>query len=215
MTTFDITEAARVTFRLTQDFTGEWFQFGIATGRRELDIADDLLDRCAEWGTDHLMGKIHACHLEELVYSEWGTSGFTGFHQKRSKLVHLAAASGAPLPPQCAVAVTLLNDTDTDISLKRRRGRLYLGLIAVTQLDTAGKLATIQQSGYLTMMQDLTDSLQSAVPASGNPDGPCIASAAEGRLITVDKYGVGLGIDTQRRRRQKIVESILYGPADT
>jgi len=43
----------------------------------------------------------------------------------------------------------------------------------------------------------------------------CIASAAEGKLITADVMGVGLGIDTQRRRRQKIAEDIVYEALET
>lgn len=214
MPTTDITNAARITYRCTQDYTGEIFQFGFAVAKRDPAVQSDMIDRMEEGWTDAVGGLLKKVHLVEIVYSEWGTSGFVGFHQKMSKPFNLAAGSDAPLPPQCAVVVTLLNTTDLDISLKRRRGRYYLGLIGVGQLDATGKLTTVQQDAFLALAQGLDKSVRDTVPVSGLPDGTCIASPAEGKLITADLCGVGLGIDTQRRRRKKIVESIKYDAID-
>jgi hypothetical protein len=40
--------------------------------------------------------------------------------------------------------------------------------------------------------------------------GLCIASAAAGLLYSADAFGVGRGVDTQRRRREKVSEEIAY-----
>lgn len=210
MSTYDISKAARITFKCREDNTSEEYQYSVATGARDPDVQDDILDRMEEFWTDELGGLTVKNHLVNITYAEWGTSGFTGFHQRLDHVVNLASNSGDQLPPQCAVVATFLNVSDPTISLKRRRGRMYLGLIGKTATGTDGKLTTTQRDALVLAMKALDDALKLTVPVSGNPDGICIASQAEGKLITADKVSVGLGVDTQRRRRKKITEGMVY-----
>lgn len=210
MTVYDIDQAARITWRMTQNITGEVFQFGLSTGRREEGGVDDLLEAMEVAWDEELSGRLAQCTLREIVYAEWATSGFVGFHQVSSIMVSHASTGGNPLPPQCAVVVSLLNTTDTDVSLKRRRGRTYLGLIPTSHIDASGKYAAAQHDALEPAWANVVQHLINLVSASEAPPGPCIASAAGQQLITADKYGIGFGIDTQRRRRQKVDEAIEY-----
>jgi hypothetical protein len=207
-----IDHAALITFRLQQTFDGELWQFGAKCYERDPADIDDLLASVLSWITTGDLIMEHTT-LTGITYSEWGSSGFTGFHQAASILTSHSFSSGNQLPPQCAVVASLLNTTVPGVSIKRRRGRIYFGQIPVAFVDGDGQL----NSTALTTYQDSVDGLQDAllaVPAvSGAPvgmDGLCIASPAEGSLLTADSRGVGLAVDTQRRRRRKRVESITY-----
>ena len=48
----DITQAARITFRLRQTTDNEQFQFGVSTGARGNASHADLLDAVATWWDD-------------------------------------------------------------------------------------------------------------------------------------------------------------------
>lgn len=215
MSTIDIADTARLTVRLKETATSEIFQFGVGVSQREPDVWSDFLDRIDEWCTTDLPNVVSGATAYQLVYAEYGTSGFTGYHQKAEKVINRAGNSSAILPPQNAVCVSLLNDEDTDISLKRRRGRMYLGLVRVSWLDGNGKLTSTPINDITVAIQNLTDRIQDTVPVAGLPDGMLINSLAEGKGITVSKIGIGAAVDTQRRRRQKVNEAIVYQPADT
>lgn len=215
MATIDIADTARVTVRLKESGTNEIYQFGFGLSRREPDTWSDCLDRIDEWLGTNLANICSGCTAYQLTYAEYGISGFTGYHQKAEKVISRNGNFSAIIPPQNAVVVSLLNDVDTDISLKRRRGRIYLGLVRVSWLDGNGKLTTTPQNDIVVAIQNLFDAVQLTVPVSGLPDGLLINSLAEGKGVTVTKIGVGAAVDTQRRRRQKVSEAIVYAPADT
>lgn len=214
MTVLDITNAALVTFRLRQTLDNEDWQFGCKTIIRDPADQIDLLTAALGWITsgDLIMERTA---LTAITYSEWSTSGFTGFHQLQAVLASDTFSSGNQLPPQCAVVVSLLNTTETSLSIKRRRGRIYWGQIPVANVDGDGQLSTSSRNDYGTAVESLDAALRS-VPSgalSGSDlDGLCVCSPAAGEIMQADFYGVGLAVDTQRRRRRKRTESISYQP---
>jgi hypothetical protein len=125
-------------------------------------------------------------------------------------MVNIATGSGAITPPQCAVTVSLLNIQEPQDSIKRRRGRMYFGPVPVSQLGSDGRLTT----GAVDLYESVIPTLQSALLADAGVNdatsGLCIASAAAGLLYSADAFGVGRGVDTQRRRREKVAEEIAY-----
>lgn len=210
MTSQPIEDSALLTFRFKQTADDEEFQWGIKIVKRlEADWAA-LLAAVHTWGTGHLAHFTHGCTLTGITYSEWETAGFTGFHQAASLVTADAMGSGNPLPPQCAVVLSLLNDDEPSTPLRRRRGRVYLGLVSQTMIDTNGRLATIQQSGIQTDFVALQTALETVASTTGDFNGISIVSQADGVIRPANKIGVGLGIDTQRRRRRHVVESITY-----
>jgi hypothetical protein len=208
-----IEDAAHITFRMKQTPTSEDYQFGFSTGIRGDLAAQDLLDELDDWfGADGASLMAQAT-LTEIVYSEWGTAGFTGFHQKFTKLTSQSSGSGNILPPQCAVVVSLLNDVENGESIKRRRGRIYFGTTPVSHLGTDGRLTSGGPALYLGAMASLQTALNAFAASTPSDSGVCIASRAADLLFVTTKFGVGRGVDTQRRRREKVQELITYEDA--
>ena len=210
MATLEIDEAAHITFRLNQLATNEIIQWGFSTAKRGEFSILTLLDAMASWFEDAAVALVEQVTCSEIVYSEWGTSGFVGFHQVQSKIVSLSTGTGAVLPPQCAAVVTLLNLEDVADSIKRRRGRMYFGTLPTSLIGSDGRLTTAAQDVYLVEMDELQSALNGVASASGNLSGLCIASRAGGTLYDAGSVGIGRGVDTQRRRREKVVEEIAY-----
>lgn len=210
MATQPIEDAAHITFRMHQTATGEIQQVGFSTIKRaDFDIVG-LLDDMETWYEEDGASLSAQSNLDEIVYAEWGSSGFTGFHQVQVKMVSVASGSGAITPPQCATTVSLLNLQEPGDSIKRRRGRMYWGPVPVSHLGSDGRLTT----GVPTLFEDAMATLQAALLAAAGVNdatsGLCIASAAAGLLYSADAVGVGRGVDTQRRRREKVSEEITY-----
>ena len=210
MTSEPIENAALVTFRLRQTADAEDYQFGVKMLKRNSSSWGTLLGAMHTWATGHAVHFCHGCTLTGITYSEWETSGFTGFHQVAALVASDTLGSGNPLPPQCAVVVSLLNTDEPGTPLRRRRGRIYTGTPSQTMIDTSGRLATIQQSGIATDFVALQTALNANASILGSFNGISIVSEADGVIRPANEIGVGLGIDTQRRRRRHLQESIVY-----
>lgn len=106
-------------------------------------------------------------------------------------------ASG-PLPPQCCVVVSMR----TAVFNKSGRGRFYLPAFGVDVL-AAGRLPTTARSQVTTAAQKMVQSLNGAGYTV------CIYHRATKTHDNVVSVNVGDVYDTQRRRRDKLVESRL------
>jgi hypothetical protein len=206
----DITAAARITFRLRQTSDNEEFQFGVSTGGRDIELWSTLLDDVASWYDDDGSSLVCQTTCDEVTYSEWESSGFTGWHQKASLMTAITSGTGAALPPQCAVTVSLLNLGSPEVSIKRRRGRAYVGLVPISQLDSAGRLTTGARALYASVIPTLQAAMNGVAAFDPAFSGICVASPTDGHLFIADKFGIGAGVDTQRRRRQKVSEGSVY-----
>jgi hypothetical protein len=208
----DIAHSALVTFRFKQTFDGEDWQFGIKTEKRDSADWETLLTAALGWASSGDL-VLERTTLTGITYSEWETSGFTGYHQVFSILASHSFSSGNQLPPQCAVVVSLLNTDTPGVSVKRRRGRIYIGQIPTAFVDGDGVLLSSSQVSYRGAMDSLQTALEGVPSGSPDPavlDGICIASEAEGSIFSADVCGVGAAVDTQRRRRRKRLEGIVY-----
>jgi hypothetical protein len=111
----------------------------------------------------------------------------------------LVGTSGSgPLPPQIAVCVSLR----TAFSGARFRGRFYLPSPVTSTLATTGRLATTNVATFATALSSAFAAALSGVPLSF-----LVIYSRVGRstspVLTLD---VGDVFDTQRRRRDKLVE---------
>lgn len=104
-------------------------------------------------------------------------------------------AAGAMLPFQCATAVSLR----TVFATRRGRGRFFLPPLAVGAI-AGGRLTTAAQTTIADKVQEMMLFLQSGSQT------PVVYSRASRAAITVTSIDVGDVIDTQRRRRNKLVE---------
>lgn len=110
-------------------------------------------------------------------------------------------ATGEMLPFQCASSISWR----TALATRAGRGRIYLPPLAVSVLDT-GRLSAAAVSTIVDAAGQLTDSL----------DGAGLALILFGRTTftqtPVTSLDVGNVIDTQRRRRNKLIEVRTSAP---
>ena len=208
-----ISNAARVTFRLQNNSTFEDFQWSVATAQREGTDVADLIDAMEAAYAADWIGLTGKTTLMELVYSEWQTGpDFTGFHAQRTRIVSGVTQSGGCLPPQCAVVISLLATDDLTLPIRQRRGRFYHGLLSTGSITTDGRIGSTYHGGVQTAAENL-DAAMRTVPSTVSGagfSGLCIAGPTSGLLQSAEQLGVGLAVDTQRRRRQKVAEAIVY-----
>lgn len=104
------------------------------------------------------------------------------------------------LPPQIAVVVSLR----TELANRAGRGRFYLPAPA-TNACTAGRLTTAIQTNIVNAMTRMF----SALDAAGAT--PVLFSRTTFANTTITSFNVGDVFDTQRRRRNQLVETRVSG----
>lgn len=103
------------------------------------------------------------------------------------------------LPPQCSIVVSLR----TAFASRSDRGRYYLPAISSDQLTPAGRLSSTPQNAILSAVV-AAHSAEILVGAGC----PLVVYSRKNRAVEpVVSIDVGDVIDTQRRRRDKLVES--------
>lgn len=114
----------------------------------------------------------------------------------------LTAVSGtaSPLPLEVAIVTSFYNSTETSTTIRRRRGRVYLGPINLTCLDAAGTYPLVTDA-TLTKINTAMEAMQVAAAAADVPW--CVWSRASGELFPVDSGWTENDFDTQRRRGAK------------
>lgn len=105
------------------------------------------------------------------------------------------------LPFQCATAVSLR----TIFATRRGRGRFFLPPVTVAAI-ASGRLLTTAQ----TTLADAAQSMMTVLAGQGQT--PVVYSRASRAAITITGIDVGNVIDTQRRRRNKLVEVRISRP---
>lgn len=105
-------------------------------------------------------------------------------------------ATGEMLPYQCTVAVS----TRSDLATRAGRGRFYLPPLA--EGNTAGgRLSSTAQAGIVTAVNQFFSSLD-----TGGLE-PVILSRSTMGTTPITRFDVGDVIDTQRRRRNGLLEN--------
>lgn len=104
-------------------------------------------------------------------------------------------AATATLPPQNAVAVSWRSDTAT----RAGRGRLYLPPFATGAL-AAGRLSGASVTDVVAAVKAMADVIVGAALQ------PVLYSRTKFTTTAITKFDVGDVVDTQRRRRDKLIE---------
>lgn len=143
-----------------------------------------------------LDSSLHATNSAASAFS--GGSAFVG-------------TSSTGLPAQNSLVVTTLADDPTHFVPHRanRRGRFYLPTMGESILSSAGFVTT----GNRTSIAAAANAFVSGIdPILSNGAGvqPIIVSRKLASVSVMQYTGVGLLVDTQRRRRNKLVESTTY-----
>jgi hypothetical protein len=182
---------------------GEVFNFTMhftaVTGQAAV-MATDLADAVTlMWsGTNTPAGNITALYpaaigVDRVVVDELDFAG-KNVSQGRETLALVGTGTDEPLPPQCAVGISLR----TDVPTKAGRGRFYLPS-PVTPTVVNQRLDTAAQNDYLhgalAMLQHM----------NGLGWTPAIFHRNGDAATPVVSLDVGDVFDTQRRRRNKLV----------
>lgn len=102
-------------------------------------------------------------------------------------------------PPQCATVVSLRTATQG----RRSRGRMYLPPPALSVLNQNGDLQSSAAVVYADAIKALFESLNALISV----DAVSVYSRTSGGFFPITSVDVGTIIDTQRGRRNKLVES--------
>ncbi len=187
---------------------GEVFNFGIHVSG-VAGAADDVL---TAWTTavgqlfdhDAGLGNTTKSHIsdqtgvDDVTVAELDDSTGRQLTKVMGAAVHAGTNTDEPLPPQVAVAVSLR----TSLATKEGRGRLYLPPLA-TGAELGGTIILAAQEAILA-------GAQTALTTMGTAGFPCVIyhrGSVSGTMV--NRIDVGNVFDTQRRRRNKLVESRL------
>jgi len=122
------------------------------------------------------------------------------------------STSGNPLPPEVAMVMSFQAPPESGINQGRRRGRIYLGPLGVTNLGNDGRPA----SGRITQLKNAGEDLQDASDAASDWVW-CVYSRAqvadgENPVSFVESGWVDNEFDTQRRRGWKATSRSVWPP---
>jgi len=123
---------------------------------------------------------------------------------------HTWVGSGSNgLPPQDALVVTTYADDPASYvpHRARRRGRYYLPVLDGSMLSSSGQLAPTHQTGILGAAVSYFDDLHATSLSHGASLSTCVLSRTATDTNDIGWVGVGVIVDTQRRRRNKLIEN--------
>lgn len=184
---------------------GERFTFSVHTEK----AAGDVVDAASAWSTAINLLWLGAATpadsikqlypagtiVDELVTTELSPTTGKNVHQAISTPSLAGTGSGAALPPQTAICVSLR----TDLPTRAGRGRFFLPAPIVT-VSSSGRISATPLGQIVAavqgMMQSLAGDLYPAVIYHRN-------TLTTDLILTID---VGDVFDTIRRRRDKLIE---------
>lgn len=143
----------------------------------------------------------NACRVDLALIENLGPTPNVGpvYYSDTFTLVAVAGTS-SPLPLEVAIVTSFYNSTETTTTIRRRRGRVYLGPINLTNLDATGTYPLVADA-CLTKINTAMEAMCVAAAAADCPW--CVWSRAEGQLFPVDSGWTENDFDTQRRRGAK------------
>lgn len=165
------------------------------------DWCNDLMNllQTADPGASALRAMLSSRgRIDRVRLYYYPNSGVPALFSAESTAAAINGTSTAAFPPQCALTISLL----TGVSGKRFRGRMYWPHIGGA-LTTAGKSSLAAQSLTNNIAATLGLVNQFGQIGIGSVG---VHSAASNTITLVNQVSIGDVIDTQRRRRDDMVE---------
>ena len=185
-------------------FPGETWSFTLHTlGSADLPTAQ------AAWTaaiTALWTGKLDALVTTNVSLTQVSTASMdptTGGQISRliGAVSHPGTIATATLPPQCSVAVSWMSTVAT----RAGRGRMYLPAFAAATLNS-GRLSAASVTATVAAVKAMTDVLLGAALT------PVLYSRTKHTTTPISQFNVGDVVDTQRRRRDKLIEVRTMSP---
>jgi hypothetical protein len=186
---------------------GEVFAFGWQNRAVGVSTQTDLNmvngQTNAALANNFLTTSVKALFSTQVVFTRVTNYLYTGGSSASLVSVSTPSIAGtsavAGMPNQCAVVVTL----ETGVPGRSNRGRAYLPPVNVGLINAG----TVQlSSATCTTLANAFASMLTALHDDSSPNGvPAVASALKGAIRDITAVRVDSIIDTQRRRRNKLV----------
>lgn len=185
---------------------GEQYAFGFAlinttvTSQADLqNIANGIAGTIVlASGLGHVMNqKANGVTIDAVHGYYYATPSNRATYAAQANVTGMSFSAGIPHPNQCSVVVTLL----TGAAGKSRRGRMYLPLNACSVSN--GKIGSADVALIST---DITAWIHAINGGAGGYQ-VAVASKTTAQIWPVTQIQIGDVYDTQRRRRNKIVEA--------
>lgn len=116
-----------------------------------------------------------------------------------------AGAGTVVHPPQCATVVTL----QTGLPGSTNRGRMYIPMLAgaIGSALTRSDISTSTASNFASLLVSLGGTASGGLSA-----GAAVVSTKSGAVTPVTSVRIGNVVDTQRRRRDSLIEQFYSAP---
>jgi hypothetical protein len=124
---------------------------------------------------------------------------------ERTDLNVAGTGSSGPLPLQCAIVASL----ETGVPGRSNRGRSYL---PTPSLQVMGANSQVT-STVCTVLANAYAAMLTGIKQSSNGANPVVASATKGAMTPLSNVRVDSAVDTQRRRRNKVVPAASVSKA--
>jgi hypothetical protein len=165
--------------------------------------SDDFIDGVATLVADNIdtvwSGSFpSASNLSSVKVSEINEASGDVVNVAEAPVTGITYNVGGSLPPQTAVCVTLRPVSGT------RTGRFYLPPTPIGESTNSGKMATTFRDALATKLQTF---FQTSLGAASAPARVGIYSRKFHSFVGAEALDIGDVFDSQRRRRNKILES--------
>jgi len=184
-------------------FPGEVWTFGIHTqGSITIDAASSAFTTAfaSFWSTELAAVYCTDVQVQALITAELTQATGKQITRREATVSHVGTNATACLPFQCAPVVT----QRIALAQKGRISRFYAPSPAVDQ-QSAGRLITTAQ----TALRDSTVAMYNALTSAGLEG--VLYSRKTFDVQPITQISVGDVIDTQRRRRNKLIENRITG----
>jgi hypothetical protein len=207
----------RVTFSGTMFGGAEQWSTGFWLGQEGSDAQDPtdamatyLLDAWRVFfnkGDTSISSQYSTTQCKVAQFLDTGRTDLTKVHYAFPTTALVGGNASETLPPQCSIVATLLSDRPRGLASK---GRMYLPGIA-TAVGINGKMSTIRRDTIALNLRAFFNTVRAGTDFTDRPIlvakgiGPLPALTAQNDYIQTIR--IGDVIDTQRRRRNQLVES--------
>lgn len=205
------------TTNLPRDVAVNTFHFAMSTAddTGAGNVADDLIEfyntsaggaTVANYLSAQITRATNGCTVE--FYDRAAPDGEPPFYAEAFTLG--AAGSVNSLPAEVALCTSFVGQTTGDLPLRRRRGRVFIGPLAVGALETGSGIVGNPTDQFVTTLSAATERLAEAYYSSPGGIDFIVFSRLSATGSKVARGWVDQEFDTQRRRQVRATQRTIW-----